>query len=153
MIVTDHGTRKTHVGRHQETQGDGVLIFKDDTLAADDKAFFLKVRDFVQDAVSEVTFKRIAERMQRSLGIKLAGDPVKSVDAMSTKFLLNEEERNGVLRHLLGGGDLSGYGLINAVTHYSQEVPDYDRATDFEVMGGKLLALPVRDWKEITEAA
>jgi hypothetical protein len=42
--------------------------------------------------------------------------------------------------------------LVNAVTHYSQEVPDYDRATEFEVLGGKLLSLPDRDWREIAEA-
>ena len=39
-----------------------------------------------------------------------------------------------MLRHLISGGDLSGYGLVNAVTHYSQEVGDYDRATDFEML-------------------
>lgn len=38
------------------------------------------------------------------------------------------------LRHLIAEGDLSGYGLVNAVTHYSQEVEDYDRATEFEAL-------------------
>ncbi len=153
LIVPDHGMRKTHVGRLKESKDDAVLVFKDDTLAAEDKAFFLKVRDVVEDAVSEVTFRQLAQRMRRTLGVLLSGDPVKSVDAIGTRYLLNEEERNGVLRHLVNGGDLSGYGLVNAVTHYSQEVADYDRATDFEVLGGKLLDLPAQEWKEIAEAA
>ena len=39
-------------------------VFRDDTLAADDKAFFLKVRDVVEAAVSEATFRQVAQKMQ-----------------------------------------------------------------------------------------
>ena len=53
----------------------------------------------------------------------------------------------GVLRHLIVEGDLSGYGIVNAVTHYSQDVEDYDRATEFEALGGKLIELAPTDWK------
>ena len=42
-----------------------------------------------------------------------------------------------MLRDLIEGGDLSGFGLVNAVTHYSQQVDDYDRATDLEAIGGR----------------
>ena len=41
-----------------------------------------------------------------------------------------------MLRHLIEGGDLSAYGLVNAVTHFAQDVDDYDRATEFEALGG-----------------
>ena len=37
-------------------------------------------------------------------------------------------------------GDVGTFALpVNTVTHYSQEVTDYDRATDFEALGGKLI--------------
>jgi hypothetical protein len=153
LIMADQGLRKTHVGRLIEANDSDLTVFKDDTLEAADKAFFMKVRDVVESAVSEVTLRQLSERMRRTLGFVLSGDPVKSVEVIGTKYLLNEQERSGVLRHLISGGDLSGYGLVNAVTHYSQEVPDYDRATEFEVLGGKLLSLPDRDWMEIAEAA
>jgi len=152
LIAPDHSLRKTHVGRYQAALGYAVQIFKDDTLEAEDKAFFLKARDVVENAVSEVIFRELAERMRKTLGIPLCGDPVKSVEVVGTKFLLNEEERNGVLRHLIQGGDPTGYGLVNAVTHYSQEITRYDRATDFEALGGKLINLSAREWKEISEA-
>jgi hypothetical protein len=29
---------------------------------------------------------------------------------------------------------------------------DYDRATDFEALGGKLIELPAIDWKEVVTA-
>ncbi|MFM2005765.1 MAG: hypothetical protein RLZZ09_1420, partial [Pseudomonadota bacterium] len=53
---------------------------------------------------------------------------------------------------LIVEGDLTAYGLVNAVTHYSQEVTDYDRATDFEALGGKLIELPVSDWRDVVTA-
>ena len=82
-----------------------------------------------------------------------AGDPVKSVEVLADRYLLNDNERAGVLRHLITQGDLSGYGLVNAVTHYSEEVEDYDRATEFEAIGGKLIELPSKEWQELAEAA
>jgi hypothetical protein len=82
----------------------------------------------------------------------LTGDPVKCVEVLANRYTLNENERAGVLRNLIADGDLSGYGLVNAVTHYSQEIDDYDRATDFEVFGGKLIDLTSKEWKEIAEA-
>ena len=43
--------------------------------------------------------------------------------------------------------------MVNAVTHYLQDVEDYDRATEFEALGGKLIELAPNDWKELAQAA
>ena len=153
LIASDRSLRKTHVGRALGTDDDGITVFKDDTLQADDKAFFLKVRDVVQAAVSEASFLQAAQKMQRTLQIPLVGDPVKTVEVLAQRYTLNDGERAGVLRHLIVEGDLSGYGLVNAVTHYSQEIEDYDRATEFEGLGGKLIELTTNEWKALAEAA
>ena len=152
LIASDRSLRKTHVGRALGADDDGVTVYRDDTLRADDKAFFLKVRDVVQAAVSETTFRQIAQKMQKTLHIPLMGDPVKTVEVLANRYDLNDAERTGVLRHLITEGDLSGYGLVNAVTHFSQEVEDYDRATDFELLGGKLIELPTEEWKGLAHA-
>ena len=153
LIASDRSLRKTHVGRALGTEDEGITVFKDDTLRADDKAFFLKVRDVVQAAVSEASFRQAAQKMQRTLHIPLVGDPVKTVEVLANRYVLNDTERSGVLRHLITAGDLSGYGLVNAVTHYSQEVEDYDRATEFEALGGRLIELPAAEWQGLAEAA
>ena len=153
LIVPDRGLRKTHVGRTLQSEEEAFTLFRDDTLAADDKAFFLKVRDVVEAAVSEATFLQVAQKMQKTLDIKLTGDLVKSIEVLANRYTLNEVERAGVLRHLITAGELSAYGLVNAVTHYSQDVADYDRATEFEAMGGKLIELGASEWKELVQAA
>jgi hypothetical protein len=153
LIASDRALRKTHVGRVLHSEEEAITVFRDDTLAADDKAFFLKVRDVVEAAVSEATFRQVAQKMQKTLDIKLTGNPVKAVEVLANRYTLNESERAGVLRHLIVEGDLSAYGLVNALTHFSHEVEDYDQATEFEALGGKLIELPVSDWKEMAEAA
>jgi hypothetical protein len=153
LIASDRSLHKTHVGRQLERADDALVVYKDDTLRADDEAFFLKVRDVVEAAVSEATLRQVAEKLRRTMGIALTGDPVRAVEVLADRYLLNEDERTGVLRHLIAKGDLSGYGLVNAVTHYSQDVADYDRATEFESLGGKLIELAPREWKEMAEAA
>ena len=39
------------------------------------------------------------------------------------------------------------------VTEWIQEVEDYDRATEFEALGGKLIELTAAEWKPLAEAA
>jgi hypothetical protein len=153
LIAADRSLKKTHVGRALGSEDEGITVYQDDTLRADDKAFFLKVRDVVQAAVSEATFRQTAQKLQKTLAIPLVGDPVKTVEVLAQRYTLNESERAGVLRHLIAEGQLSGYGLVNAVTHYSQEVEDYDRATEFEALGGRLIDLPANEWKGLAEAA
>lgn len=149
LIVSDRSLRKTHVGRSIGGEDEGLTVFKEDTLCADDKAFFLRVRDVVEAAISEASFRAATQKFQRTQGIPLVGDPVKAVEVLAQRYVLNDTERSGVLRHLVTGGDLSGYGLVNAVTHFSQEVEDYDRASEFEALGGKLIDLSRSEWAEM----
>ena len=41
----------------------------------------------------------------------------------------------------------------SAVTRFSQDVADYDRATELERIGGRLVELPKADWARISAAA
>jgi hypothetical protein len=152
LIVPDRALRKTHIGRPLGGEEGDVEVYQDDTLRADDQAFFMKVRDVVQATVTETAFLEAARKMQATMGVRLAGDPVKSVEILANRYAMSDSERTGVLRHLVEGGDLSGYGLVNAVTHYSQEVADYDRATEFEEIGGRLIDLAPKEWAELATA-
>jgi hypothetical protein len=77
---------------------------------------------------------------------------VRTVEVLAQRYALTEVERSSVLRSLIEGGELSGYGLVNAVTNYSQQVVDYDRATELEALGGRLLELREAEWRTLAEA-
>jgi hypothetical protein len=153
LIAPDHVLRKTHVGRALASDVESANVYRDDTLAADDRAFFLKVRDVVDAAVSETTFLQVARKLQKTRDIPLTGDPLKTVEVLANRYTLNDCERAGVLRHLIVEGDLTAFGLVDAVTRYSQDVEDYDRATELEALGGKLIDLVPGDWKEMAHAS
>ena len=65
----------------------------------------------------------------------------------------SKQEGSGILRHLIEGGDISRYGVLNAITRFSQDVEDYDRATELETAGGAVLEMRAKDWRDIAQAA
>lgn len=146
LIVPDYSLKKYHVGR--EYGGEDVQEFyRDETRVADDKAFWMKVRDVVSGTLSRDVFARIVTRMRDAAGRKIESDPVKVVEVVRTRFGLTDNERGQVLRHLITGGDLTAYGLSNAITRSSQDVSDYERATELERLGSEVITLPKRDWE------
>ena len=72
LIASDRMLRKTHVGRSLDAEPPSGIVFKDDTLQADDRAFFLRVRDVVETAVSESTLRLVGEKLRRTKEIQLA---------------------------------------------------------------------------------
>ena len=153
MISADYGQRRNHIGRGITIEGEATEVFRDETLLADDRALLLKLTDITRNAVSDIGFGRILDKMRAAAGEPIKGDPVASVKELGNRFLFSETERAGVLRHLISGGDLSRWGMLNAITAHSQDVADYDRATDLERAGGQVLELAANDWQAIAAAA
>lgn len=153
MIANDFSMNKYHVGRGGFGDEEGAReFFRDETRLMDDKAFWMKVTDTVAATMTEVKFKQIVHRLQESAERKLEGNPVKAVEVLSKKFVLSEEEGGSVLRHLIAGGDLTQWGVVNAFTRASQDVKDYDRATEFERLGGAVVELPSTEWAAVARA-
>lgn len=151
MIAQDRSFKKYHVGR--EIEGEAVQeLFTDETMQADDRALLLKVRDLVAGAANITNFTQIVESMKEATERRIEGNPVKAVEVLAEKMHIHQAEQSGVLTHLIQGGDLSAYGLMNAVTRTSQDLEDYDRATAFEAMGSQVLNLPRNSWREVATA-
>jgi len=70
--VSVYGTRRNHVGRLvTDTGEDAYRLFAEETLMADDRAFYLKVRDIVCGALSEMVFRRIVSKMRDAANVPL----------------------------------------------------------------------------------
>ena len=70
MIAQDGNVRKYHIGRVNEADYD-MGIFRDDTIAADDAAFMMKVRDAVYAAVEQAIFEQIVSKMREATEAKI----------------------------------------------------------------------------------
>jgi hypothetical protein len=65
--------------------------------------------------------------------------PEKAIELITKKFNLTQNENSNVLSHLIQGGDLSSWGLGNAVTRMAQDVHSYDRSTELEQIGYQIM--------------
>jgi hypothetical protein len=154
MTINDAKLSARHVGRRISDGEDLNRIYQDDTRKADDHALLLRVRDVVRSAMDEGIFKQRVDRMTALTEGKVTGDPTKVVEVLAQKVGATENEKGGILRSLIQGGDLSAWGLLNAVTHQAHaETVSYDRGMEFAAAGGQLLDLPKTEWKRILEAA
>jgi hypothetical protein len=153
LIANDYSMKKYHVGRSGSEGEFAEEFFRDETRKADDKAFWLKVRDVVTGSFNKDVFDRIVESMRESTARIIDVDPIKVVEVVRKEHALQESEGSSILQHLIKGGDLTQYGLVNAVTRSSQDVEAYDRATELERMGGDLLALGGREWEKLLAGA
>jgi hypothetical protein len=143
--------RRVHVGRRVEAD-DGFRVFRDETLQADDRAFFLAAADVVRAAVDEVRFRDLLVEMQRAADSEPVRDVPAAVETLGKVERLSTGETAGVLTHLAAGGDLSRWGVLSAVTRQAEDVDSYDRATELEELGGKILAYSDREWRTIAGA-
>lgn len=149
MVVNSLGERKTHVGRAAKGLEDGYEIYSDETREAEDKAFLLKLKDVASAAFDEARQGMIVAKLEEAAGAKITGRVQDVVELTGKEYGLNAAEQDGILKYLIEGGDLSLYGLSNAVTRYSQDVESYDRATALEGMGWQVATMEPRKWKEI----
>lgn len=145
--------KRYHIGGKHELGEQVYHLLSDETRRLTDKAIWHQVRDVVKGAFEEARFDAALDELKGMTEQKIEGDPVKVIELTSKKFGLNEGERSSILRHLIEGGDLTRYGLYAAFTRAAHDIEDYDRSTDFEKMGGRLIELPANDWKELATAA
>jgi len=155
MRINDAKFRKQHVGGRVDTGDELYRLMSAETVASDDKTIMLKTRDVVRAALDSVVFDTCLGRMKRAAddSTKLEGDPVRAIEVLANKVGLADPERGTVLRRLIDGGDLSQWGMANAVTAAAHDTEDYDRATDLQKLGGEVIDLTAQEWEEVKAAA
>lgn len=149
--------RQSHVGKTNDYDGGDLLaqsqvFYRTETRQADDRAFFLKVRDTVSAVLSNDRLVTHINAMKGATELRIDTDPVQVVEVTAKRFGLGDAERGNVLRHLIEGGNLSAYGLANALTRASQDVEDYEMATAMEAQGGLIFEMSPQEWKSLAAA-
>jgi hypothetical protein len=152
MQVEDSSLSKYHIGRSTGIDNNAHEFFKDETRQVDDAAFWMKVRDTVAGSFNQIDFEKMVKRVDDTRNNKIEADPVQVVEVTAKHFGLNEAERTGVLTQFLQRGEMTQFGVQAAITRHSQDVENYDRATDLERMGGKVIELNQKDWRAIATA-
>jgi len=154
MVINKAGMRSAHIGTKLDVDDGVAALLSDETRKVLDRGVLLKVRDTVRALLDPKAHQERIDRMSEQTQQKIeAANPADSIEVLANDFQLVESERGGILRHLIEGGDLSRYGLMNAVTRTAADSESYDRATELETIGGRILELPSSDWSRIAKAA
>ena len=150
-MVRDGAKRWAHIGGR--IGGEEMAYLSDETVRASDKVDLMMIRDTLKHALSEASFDGWLEKIQAITTQRITGDVSKAVEVLGERLLFAETERKTILQNLIEGADLSRFGLMNAITATAESVNSYDRATEIEALGQKIVDLTANDWREIAEAA
>lgn len=155
MTVPMSGMKRFHLGRrYGGDEASAQEIFRDETRLADDKAFFMKIQDVVSACLTEKRFQEVVGRINSAASDNEIGSPngrplEEVIEVTRKSFNLTEGEGASILKHLVAGGDLSRWGVANAVTRAAQDSENYDRFDDLQRIGGEIIELPKKRWAEI----
>jgi hypothetical protein len=150
MTVVKYGQSRVHLGARQET---GYVKFSDQTVAAQDEAFRLGIRDTVEQIATQEAFDRLVADMKHLPQFKVEASAPAVIEKLAQKHELTEGEKESVLDHLIRGGDLTAWGYVQAVTRTAEDADDYDRASELEQLGGDLAMQPVSEWESLAKVA
>lgn len=149
----ERSMRKYHVGAKHDMGEDVFAQLSDKTRKLTDAALWAQVGEIVKLAFDRAAFDALVDKIEGTKADRIGGDPVKVIELSAKRFNLSGDEKTNVLRHLIEGGELNRFGLHNAITRASQDVADYDRATELERAGGNVIELNRHDWEELALAA
>jgi hypothetical protein len=148
-MVSTSELNARHVGRRLDGEG----IFTDETLAADDSAFWLAARDTLKAAISETRFEEIVATLRDTTETERMIRPVEASKVLGKTFELTEHETEEVLRHLFTANDLTQWGALNAITRTAQDVDSFDRQAELETIGWNVANMTTREWAKVAAAA
>lgn len=149
MILADQRVRKMHIGRAELDLGEFI---RSNTRLQMDRAFWMQIGDVVDALFTREFFDRQVEKLRATTEEKITGKLDKVIDATVQLIDGTDQDRGGILQHLAQGGDFTRYGLAQALTRYSQDVDNYEKATDLERAGGTIIELPKNQWQAIAES-
>lgn len=160
LICTNGMTRKKSVAAYGRIhRGQKQKLGALDPICVTD-AHIMKI---IQDINSATKAIASEETFQATLGALTAAHNVKITvpDRNLLVFIENigrivgftKEDALPIHEHLLDRGEMTQYGLMNAVTRYSQDISDYDYATELENVGGKVIELTPYQWGQAERMA
>lgn len=151
MILPDYGIKTKHIGSSIEE--DGNVTYGNDTIETDQKAIMLKLRDTIRSVCSEENRNKVLEKINESSDTTSTKNPLKAVEKTAKLFSLTEKETEDTTLSFVKRGDYSKWGMVNAVTEIANTHKNYDRASELEGLGGRILTMGKSQWQEIALAA
>jgi len=148
-MTVDRVLGARHIGRRLNEEG----IYAEETLVADDAAFWLAARDALRATVTETRFAEIVDRLRATTEGEEVRKPIAASEVLAQRYSLSDDEREDVLLSLYSVADMSQWGRLSAVTQGAQRRESFDRQAELEEIGWSIATLPTREWETIALAS
>jgi hypothetical protein len=153
-MISPTAMKKYHVGKGATTSMDEVqAILTDETKMLNDEAFWKTVRDIIHHNMKPEIIDAEIKKFNEAAKAPIVGNAIEAVEKTVKKYNLNEKQKDTILDHLIKGGDLTRWGLANAVTRTAEDQECYQEATNLESIGGHIVHLKPNEWKTISEVS
>ena len=120
------------------------------TKQPDDSELWAQVEDMVQGAIEGDMFDTLVQELRSARESTITTSQAgRALERLANLKSLTKDESTPILEYLMDEGDLSKFGLSNAITRYSQDVDDYARASFFERLGGEVIAFSQSKWRSL----
>ncbi|MAF43001.1 MAG: hypothetical protein CMI54_02355 [Parcubacteria group bacterium] len=141
--------RKNHIGRVQQHDENFHIIASDKTKQLEDQAFLSTLADVIKAAADPDVWADLVDNLQKTTERKITGNVDHTVENVTQKMNLLQSEGESVMEYLARGGDLSQWGMASAVTRMAQDADSYDRSTELERVGGRIIELSTAEWERL----
>jgi len=152
-MISGELLKKYHVGARQGLDDLTYAVLTQETREKTAEAMRSIIKDVTRAATDVLKFEERVAKFREATEDKIGGDVIKGMEVLGNSLNLTKVEESDVLKQLIEGGDLSRWGLANAVTRAAADQEDYDRATEMERMGGDIIQLNPTQWAEVAQAA
>lgn len=137
MNIQQDAIRNVHLGGKLD---EGLIQWSEDTQQKQLDLITAKTRDAVKTFLDVDYLRRTLARVEEQAGkpVTSAQDTIKVV---GSALKLTQSEQDGILAHFIRGGQMTAGGVLNAMTSFSQTIPDADRADALDSQALRALSL------------
>lgn len=137
LVLNQDAIRNVHLGSRLE---EGLVQWSDATQRKALDLITSKAADAVSTFLDGEYLARALERIEAAAG-KPIREPEKQVKTVASVLKFSEAEADGILGHFIRGGQMTAGGVVNAITSYTQTIPDADRADAMDATALRALQL------------
>lgn len=136
--------KRTHIGSKITNVGE---LFSDTTRDTETRLIAQQCTDIINNLNNDLFLSKMANRLRALKDTNRATDPMETITVLSRDMGLRDAEARMALESFLVDGDFTQWGAMNAITNVANnEEISYDRATEIEAVGSKIIALPSNKW-------
>lgn len=145
VISGEHMYKKHHLGKQITTDRDYYVF--EQTLSEESTCFASAVKR-ASDALQGENFDLMVNQLRKAQQIDVRQNPIKIVEVLTDKYMLTKQDKAAVLMHYIKNGNMTIYGLINALSCAAKDNNSCLSAVKLERIGGLLLTDAVGDNEE-----